>query len=643
MSASFSIQSSAPPSSDEEPLGARHSPANHVQEHLSSARGPIGTAQEPLQAGLAPATVVQEASGERGIFVLNNSGLESEVFADQEAALASLGLPPLRRLRQGIAQGHRSAKIRPRFGAAGDLQDQIRQLRDDFETFATQAEAAQERTLLVMTKLAQLVEGQVRNAQKQEQLMEQQAFEHSGAVRDLSNQLALVRELCNCQCSKVAVESTWAQKGGRGKAIEPTIDSQQDISGQVARALRDKQQVRMATAIGVIRDGSTEWWQQQQLQQRQQQGQQRESTEPISNARPVPIQPKLGVFVREAVATLPEPRVEPLSILPEPCVEPISALTNPDVEQSVVLPGLRTELDPPHMALPDLPISWELFEAVKVGDTAEALAILRQPRFEEVNAKDKSGCSALHYAASRGLSTVCRTLLQRSSFDEANATDCFSRTALIHAAQAGQTEACEVLVTSPRFTGHDTRTIHDRTALHAAAERGHLCVCRLLLDCSQFALTSEQDNVGQTALHRAAVSGHACVCGALLDHERFAVPNVADADGWTALHWAASGGHAMTCRVLLEHRRFTAADARTSRGWTALHYAAAHGQVEVCRLLLQHPRFRAVGMLDCIGRTALDCARDAGHTKACQLIGQDPRLVSLASLEDATTAILKQT
>eukprot|EP00929_Paragymnodinium_shiwhaense_P108052 TRINITY_DN74385_c0_g1_i1.p1 TRINITY_DN74385_c0_g1~~TRINITY_DN74385_c0_g1_i1.p1 ORF type:complete len:877 (+),score=183.10 TRINITY_DN74385_c0_g1_i1:224-2854(+) len=261
-----------------------------------------------------------------------------------------------------------------------------------------------------------------------------------------------------------------------------------------------------------------------------------------------------------------------------------------------------------------------LFDYISSGDVTSALQVLSRGDFNEINAKDDTGCAALHRAASKGLGSVCRAILRRPDFELANSRDWYQRTALHYAALTGSSESCRVLLEQPRFSDPDAGALHGRTALHCAAEYGHTEVCRTLLDCERFLVVDMADEFGHTALHHAAMNGHAGACQSLMDHHRFGAAAVRDNDGWTALHWASSGGHSVVVAVLLHHKRFTQTDAMTNRGWTALHYAASYGHSEVCRALLENPRFNAADRGDSVGRTALHVAAEAGHAEVCRYL-----------------------
>mmetsp|Transcript_112991 Transcript_112991/g.205444 ORF Transcript_112991/g.205444 Transcript_112991/m.205444 type:complete len:628 (-) Transcript_112991:45-1928(-) len=196
--------------------------------------------------------------------------------------------------------------------------------------------------------------------------------------------------------------------------------------------------------------------------------------------------------------------------------------------------------------------------AVKAGDEAKALAILRKER-SPVNEEDRKSRNAIHWAASRGLAQVCVALLNRHDF----------------------------------FMDND-KDIQGWTALHHAAAQGSVPVVRVLLDHTQFHEVDAVDVDGQTALHVAAHQGQAEACSALLEHPNFNAANQKDTMERTALHVAARHGHTEACRALLYYRRFSEVGAQDFSGYTALDYAAFKGHAETCKVLLMHPRFAEV-------------------------------------------------
>lgn len=125
--------------------------------------------------------------------------------------------------------------------------------------------------------------------------------------------------------------------------------------------------------------------------------------------------------------------------------------------------------------------------------------------------KDKSGRTVLHWTAVTGKLSLARLLLSKSS--------------------------ATVSVLAHR----------GKTALHLAAERGHSDIVSLLLDHGAVREATSDGN--WTPLLNAAKEGHEHVVDILL---RFSAnPNVRTSSGRTALHWAADQGHLEVVRRIL--------------------------------------------------------------------------------------------
>jgi len=177
----------------------------------------------------------------------------------------------------------------------------------------------------------------------------------------------------------------------------------------------------------------------------------------------------------------------------------------------------------------------ELMRAITSGNGEVAMAAILHPAFTEAHTRDSRGCTTLHCAAEKGLSTVCRSLLMLPNFRDAAVKD-----------------------------------NEGWTALHRAAKNGHSLAAKCL--ASHPALNSTESSVGRdgfTPLHCAALHGFTATVRTLLDHPRFTGTNAADNWGRTALHIAAEHGHHEVVQTIMEHQRFTNESARTKWGSNA--------------------------------------------------------------------------
>ena len=250
-----------------------------------------------------------------------------------------------------------------------------------------------------------------------------------------------------------------------------------------------------------------------------------------------------------------------------------------------------------------------LHVAARHGDLATMTRLLEKGA--DVNARAKSGTTALYLAAgagqpeavkvlldhgacvevgaaqgygtplfeavscrnSRASADVTRLLLQRGS--NPNATMPGGQTPLILAAVRGRAEVVKLLLDAGASAGH--RGSKGRTPLHHAAKTTSTETVRLLLDAG--ASVDEQDDNGVTALRLArttAISELLISRGADVNH--------LCGDGWTPLTVAASSGD-----VRLVERLLCAGadpDLAGANGWTPLHHAAASGAGDCADLLL---------------------------------------------------------
>ncbi len=191
-----------------------------------------------------------------------------------------------------------------------------------------------------------------------------------------------------------------------------------------------------------------------------------------------------------------------------------------------------------------------------------------------VNARDLSGQTSLHTAASSGNAELVRAMLARGAdvnarvrSKEGHNSD-WGSTPLHFATASGNVEVVQMLIGA----GADVRATNDVgvTPLHRAIRSPQ--VAQLLL--SRGAKVEMADARGRTALHWTACDSEDCraVAGVLVD--RGANVNAADHEGRTPLHLAAVGGREGIAAELL--RRGADANAPDQFHVSPLHLAAAH-------------------------------------------------------------------
>eukprot|EP00747_Dinoflagellata_sp_TGD_P209508 gnl/TRDRNA2_/TRDRNA2_82898_c0_seq1.p1 gnl/TRDRNA2_/TRDRNA2_82898_c0~~gnl/TRDRNA2_/TRDRNA2_82898_c0_seq1.p1 ORF type:complete len:448 (+),score=99.65 gnl/TRDRNA2_/TRDRNA2_82898_c0_seq1:130-1473(+) len=92
-----------------------------------------------------------------------------------------------------------------------------------------------------------------------------------------------------------------------------------------------------------------------------------------------------------------------------------------------------------------------LLEAARKEQWHRVAAILSRKDFTGINAKDKDGYTALHWAADFGHARSCRAILEHADFTEVNAKTEDGWTALHIAAVEGHTEACREILRHTNF------------------------------------------------------------------------------------------------------------------------------------------------------------------------------------------------
>eukprot|EP00741_Cyanophora_paradoxa_P007978 tig00000133_g7718.t1 len=190
-----------------------------------------------------------------------------------------------------------------------------------------------------------------------------------------------------------------------------------------------------------------------------------------------------------------------------------------------------------------------------------------------------SGSQPHHVAAMNGHGAVVRLLLERGA--PVDAKDKSGLTALSFAARNGHVDVARLLLER----GADPALPCGPSSLQPlriAAMNGHGAVVRLLLECG--APVDAKCESGLTALSYTAQNGHVDVARLLL--ERGADPELpCGSRGIQALHIAAELGNGAFVKLLLDHG--SPVNAKTNTGSTALSSASRYGHEAVARLLLE--------------------------------------------------------
>ncbi|CAB0042895.1 unnamed protein product [Trichogramma brassicae] len=194
----------------------------------------------------------------------------------------------------------------------------------------------------------------------------------------------------------------------------------------------------------------------------------------------------------------------------------------------------------------------------------------------QVDARDKSGCTALHLALNRGHQQIAEWLLRRGA--DLNLANAKGSTPL-HLISAGKMDCADLLQTFFEISDEQTRPVE----------------------------VDARDNEGKTPLHHAISHRHKKLFELLL--RRGFDPNVADNDGSTALHTICmadddDGWAKMLFEISEEKNRQVQIDVRGMLDFTPLHLALVKEKLRpVAELLLR--KGAATNLVDREGSTPL--------------------------------------
>lgn len=163
----------------------------------------------------------------------------------------------------------------------------------------------------------------------------------------------------------------------------------------------------------------------------------------------------------------------------------------------------------------------------------------------DLEAKDKTHRTALHWAASSGKVDMVRVLVSYCDLALVDGTHNRGRTPLHLATENHHTQVVRALLRG----GADPHLANDGgwTALHIAAEGGFEDIANILLGFGVD--VNAETKLGETPLHRAATNGHLAVTKLLLGHPH-ARRDKTDAAGSTPLVQAAQNHHSAIVQLL---------------------------------------------------------------------------------------------
>ena len=253
---------------------------------------------------------------------------------------------------------------------------------------------------------------------------------------------------------------------------------------------------------------------------------------------------------------------------------------SPDSETLAPLPTISTESNRNRLRFPrvlppvDFLVGPLMVDAAKEGNIKRLKSTLGYVR--DINFKDDTGATALHFAASGGYNDIAQLLLSKGASIEA--TDKDSNTLLHHAAQRGYTSTVELLLSKGALI--EATNKYNNTPLHRAAWNGHTSTVELLLSKGASIEVTNIEN--DTPLHLAACNSHTSTAELLLS--KGASIEATGKDNDTPLHCAAWEGHTSTVELLLS--KGASIEATNKDNNTALHHAARHGHTSTVELLL---------------------------------------------------------
>ncbi|RWS22047.1 ankyrin repeat domain containing protein 26-like protein, partial [Leptotrombidium deliense] len=226
----------------------------------------------------------------------------------------------------------------------------------------------------------------------------------------------------------------------------------------------------------------------------------------------------------------------------------------------------------------------------------------------DINAKDKSQQSALHYSVINNNVEIVQNLVKHGI--NVNIKDKGNRTAIHWAAAEGYSEILEILLKI--CVDIDEREEEGKTALHLSSENNHKEAVEKLLahNCDKFST----DSKGRTALHVASALGHIDVVHVLINNK--SAINAKDKKGNTPLHLASLGNHLQVVRTLTEKGAFV--NATNSRQQTALHLSAELGFTEIAETLIECGA--DLSLPERSGRTALYIAARGSFTAIVDML-----------------------
>ena len=283
-----------------------------------------------------------------------------------------------------------------------------------------------------------------------------------------------------------------------------------------------------------------------------------------------------------------------------------------DSENLAPLPTISAESNQNRLRFPrvlppvDFLVGPLMVDAAKEGNIKRLKSILGYVR--NINFKDDTGATALHFAASGGYNDIVQLLLTKGASIEA--TNYYNNTPLQLAAWYGRTSTVELLLSKGALI--EATNYYNNTPLQLAARHGHTNTVELLL--SKGASIEATDKSNQTSLHFAVSYGSTSTVELLLS--KGAPIEATNYYNNTPLHLAARYGSTSTVELLLS--KGASIEATNKDNDTPLHRAAWYGYTSTVGLLLS--KGASIEAMDKDNNSPLHRAAWNGHTSTVELL-----------------------
>ncbi|KAK1790186.1 hypothetical protein P4O66_014104, partial [Electrophorus voltai] len=245
------------------------------------------------------------------------------------------------------------------------------------------------------------------------------------------------------------------------------------------------------------------------------------------------------------------------------------------------------------------------------------MALKNHPK--QLAARDESGATPLHYAASRGHPCAIKLIVEVVGLHELNATDEEGNTPLHWAVQKGQRGSCAALLD----LGADPNILNKSllSPLHLAVSLRHNDLVKHLLSYDQIDVNLEGD-LGNTPLILAAsVDNHEALC---ILHRNGAKLCRQNKLGHFPVHAAAFAGAKKSIEVVLQKGEEVGLSIEEHINYvdktisSPLHLAVRGGNLEVIRLCIAHGA--KIDLQQCDKSTALHLACTQGAIEAVKVM-----------------------